>query len=124
MEVGSIYRLLLYQQMYNFVVFGDNWDLYKVSFNDIIVMDNVRYIGSPSNFRSRINKLLFRIHWSPKLNKIINLPFKCIWNSGYYKFNFPNNKPICFVFFYPWVIYEKEGLLVYLRKKYLNSKIA
>lgn len=123
MGVGLIYRLLILNHMYNFVVFGDNWDLYKVSYNDIIVMDNVRYIATPNNFKSPIYRFLFRLHWSPKINKIINLPFKRLWNSGYYKFDFSNNKPICFVFFSPWCEFEKNGFVKFLRRKFPQSKM-
>jgi hypothetical protein len=109
--------------MYNFVIFGDNWDLYKVSYNDIIGLENVRYVATPYIFRSTINKFLFRFHWSPKINKIINLPFKSIWNSGYYKFDFPNCNPICFVFFSHWSEYEQKGFVKFLRRKYQQSKM-
>lgn len=108
--------------MYNFVVFGDDWDLYKVSYSDISKMENVRYIPTPTYFKSPMYELLFRLHWSPKINKIINLPFKSVWNSGYYKCDFPNANPICFVFFSPWCKFESTGLLEFLRKKYPESK--
>ena len=109
--------------MYNFVIFGHHWDLYKTSYSDVRVLDNVRYISTPNDFRSPLLKFLQRIHWSPKINKIINLPFKYIWNSGYYKFDFLDNKPICFVFFYSWTIYEKERLIEFLRRKYPAAKM-
>jgi hypothetical protein len=109
--------------MYNFVIFGHHWDLYKTSYSDVLGLENVRYISTPNDFRSPLLKLLQRVHWSPKLNKIINLPFKNIWNSSYYKFDFPNTNPICFVLFYSWSIYEKEGLIEFLRKKYPLAKM-
>lgn len=109
--------------MYNFVIFGTNWNLYIASYSDVAQMDNVRYISTPYVFRSPILKFFYRLHWSPKINKLIKLPFKGIWNSGYYKFDFKNDNPICFVFFSNWCEYEKNGFVRYLRKKYTNSKV-
>lgn len=109
--------------MYNFVVFGTDWDLYKASYSDVTKMNNVRYISTPYDFRSPVAKFLYRCHWSPVINKLVNLPFKSIWNSGYYKFDFDNDNPICFVFFSNWCEYEKNHFVKYLRKRYPNSKM-
>ena len=108
---------------FNFVIFGHHWDLYEISYSDAKLMENVRYISTPYSFRNQIYKLIYRIHWSPKINRIINLPFKNIWNSGYFKNDFQTTNPIFFIFFYAWTIYENEGLVNYLRKKYPNSKM-
>lgn len=109
--------------MYNYVIFGSDWDLYKISYNEVISMDNVRYISTPFENRSLLLKLLFRFHFSKKLNRLIQLPFKRIWNSGYYKFNFQNSNKIRFIFFSNWCQYEKEGFIKFLREKYPNSQI-
>jgi hypothetical protein len=110
------------QILYNFVIFGSDWDLYKSSYSDVIKLKNVRYISNPYYFRSSISKLLYRIHWSPIINKFFKLPFKWIWNTGYYKFDFDDDKPICFLFFSNWCEYEKHGLLTSLKKSYPHSK--
>jgi len=109
--------------MYNFVIFGSNWDLYKVSYSDLNRLENVRYISTPYEFRSPVFKFLYRLHWSPKINRFVNLPFKKIWNSGYFKNDFFDDNPICFIFFSSKCVYEKDGLLKYLRIKYHNSKM-
>lgn len=109
--------------MYNFVIFGSTWDLYKISYSDVIGLSNVKYVSSPYVYRQPILKFLFRLHWTPKINKYMRIPFKSVWNSGYYKDDFKNKNSICFVFFYPWCVYQKYGLLKYLRKKYPNSKM-
>jgi len=109
--------------MYNYVIFGSDWDLYKVSYSDLDSLENVRYISTPYEFRSKILKFLFRLHCTPKINNIISLPLKSIWNSGYFKNDFQNNSPICFIFFSSRSIYEQHGLVKYLRKKYPASKM-
>ena len=95
--------------MYNYVIFGTDWDLYKIAYSDLNKVNNVKYIPTPYEFRNHIFKLLYRLHCSPRINKIINLPFKSIWNSGYFRNDFKNNKPICFIFFSNWYDIEKRG---------------
>lgn len=109
--------------MYNYVIFGSNWDLYRVSYSDLDGLANVKYISTPYEFRSPVLKFLYRLHWSPTISRFINLPFKSIWNSGYFKNGFQDEIPICFIFFSPYCVYEKEGLVKYLRKKYPGAKM-
>lgn len=57
------------------------------------------------------------------MNKYVSLPFKSIWNSGYFKFDFTNKNSICFIFFSSRTDLEKNGFIKYLRKKYPDSKM-
>lgn len=109
--------------MYNYVIFGSDSDLYKTSYSDVIEMDNVRYVSTPTQYRNAFFSLLYRMHWSPRINKIIKLPFKSIWNNGYFVDNFINKKHICFIFFGAWLGNEKNSIVRYIKREYKNSRV-
>lgn len=64
--------------MVNIVLFAGN-DLCRCMFSDIARLDNWEAIEDLIYTKSKILKLIFRIHTSVKVNNIINLPFKSIW---------------------------------------------
>jgi hypothetical protein len=109
--------------MYNFVIFGSNWDLYKISYKEICELGNAVYIPTPYKFTSPVLKFLYRLHFSPRIKRWFNLPFKGVWNSRYYADEFSDNKPRCFVFFPKWCEFESYGLLKHLRGRYPGSKM-
>ena len=75
---------------------------------------------SDQQFKSNI---IIRFHFG-RLNKYINLPLKSLWNPTFFKGEFQNNKPICFVFTSIWPnIAETTSLLPYLKKHYQGSKV-
>lgn len=85
-------------------------------------MDNVLYIPGMLGQFSSIKKILFRLHFSSKINRYIKLPFKNRWSGSFFHNNFKDDKPICFFFFSVLVCYEDIHLVEYLRKKYPNCK--
>ena len=108
---------------YNYVILSSNWDLYKQSYYDVFDKTNVRYI-TDSVIRNLIDtNPLYHVHFS-KINSTINLPFKSIWNSLYFKNDFDDEKPICFILFEGWAkLNHSINLTSYLRKKYKDCKI-
>jgi len=109
--------------MFNFVIFGSGQDLYRISYSELIALDNVRYVSTPYDFKNPLLRIIYKIHFSLRINKYIKLPFKNMWNYGYYKGDFGNKSPICFIFFHNWCEFEKYGLIKYLHKKYPDSKM-
>jgi len=109
--------------MYNFVIFGSNQDLYKMSFKDATAKRYVSYISSPYEYKKPFFNFLYKLHFSNRINKFINLPLKNIWNRYYFKNDFENDKPICFLFFHNWCELEKFGLIKYLKSKYPQSQM-
>lgn len=110
------------ERHYNYVIFGSSWDLYLHSYADIMDLDDVRYI--PESIRSRMIKenFLYHLHLG-KINNFFQLPFKGIWNQLYFKDDFVNKKPLCFVFTSSWIRLNKFiGLTNYLKNKYTDSK--
>jgi hypothetical protein len=106
---------------YNFVIFATDFYCYETCYDDIIGLDNVRYIKylKPSN---KLVQFIYRIHHSEKINKYINIPLKRIWFGLYFKNDFKDTNPICFLFFGRNLPLEKYGYVKYLKNKYFNSK--
>ena len=111
---------------YKYVVCGTpNMDLYKVSYADLAKTDNAVYLCSPIQSDSKVLNWLHKRHFGVRINKIINLPFKKIWNRFYYKNDFDkkDSSSICFVLSASYMKYEKYGLIEDIRKDYPNCKI-
>ena len=108
-------------QKSNFVILGSDWDLYKYSYADVMNLPNVIYT-TPKNIFGKLY-LLFKIHFSIKINSICRLPFKHQWRKLFNGFEFNNAKPICFLFFANWNQLDDELLLVnYFKEKYKGCK--
>lgn len=105
---------------YRLVVFGDSWDVYQYAHRDWIEDPKVRYISTfrPSGWLGQIQ----RLHFNPRLNRIIHLPYKPCWNSRYVRGI--NDQHICFLVTEPWLRMESAiRLLPYLRRRYPQSYI-
>lgn len=110
-------------QQYNYVIFQTSSDYYRISYSDLINRSDVVYIDQLPHYKSKIAKLLYRIHHSKKINRYLPLPGKSIWYRSYFKNTFPNNLPLCFIFNARWLQhpYIKKYIL-YLRKLHNNGK--
>lgn len=102
------------------IVLGSDWDVYQYAFRDFIENSKVCYIPTfrPKGLLGKIHRLLF----NPRINKLINIPFKKSWTSYYFKDLKEDN--YCFLILETWLRWESAtGLLPYLRKKYPKSRI-
>ena len=107
-----------YNRKYKYVIFGSGWDLYKISYADVSLLSDAVYI-SDEIIR---NNYLRRLHLG-KINRIITLPFKDLWNKFLFINPFQDNDNLCFIFFTSWIAFDKEtGFISYLKQKYPNSK--
>jgi hypothetical protein len=117
---------------YNFVIIGYNSELYKLSYNDALLLKNVAY--TPQYIRSNrpllclitnanvLTYLINRLHHSTKVNKFFKIPFKNAWFEKYYKYKFENENPLCFLFFSRNLALLKYGFLKFLKEKHPGSK--
>ena len=105
---------------YHYVILGSEWDLYKISYSDLLNIPDVDYIGGLQQiFGEKLGKILNSI--AIRTN-IIPLGF---FLKRYFTKHLKNvEKPICFVFFANWVLYDISYDIVRdIKKKYPNSKV-
>lgn len=112
---------------YNYVYFNTNYgkgidpnEYNAICTRDLETLDNVIVVQVPLQKSPKILRLLFNIHNSARLNEIFDLPFKKLWFPYYFKDNFKDTCPYCFIFASSNYSFE---YMDYLRKKYPNCKI-
>jgi len=105
---------------YKFVVFGDAWDVYQVAHREWIEDPLISYV---STFRPKgIIGQLQRLHFNPRLNSFVSLPYKPLWNSTYIRQIDEEN--LCFLITDHWLRMECGiRLMPYLRRHYPNARI-
>lgn len=114
--------------MYNFVIFQTPDDYFRLSQQDLQNIDNVKYIDQFPYKANKLVRKIYRLHFSDKINRRIELPlnielpFRQFWNPFYFKNDFDNDKPIVFIFCGRYAFWAKYDLIDFLKKKYPNSK--
>lgn len=114
---------------YNYVYFDDGAvenghpdknNYYYICTKDLRGVDGINVVSYPLDRKNRLLHLLYVLHNYPKLNSIVNIPFKRIWYPFFFEYEFNDiNKPICFV---SSNYYITPGYIQYLKRKYKNSK--
>lgn len=105
---------------YKLIILGADWDVYEVSYQELIENPRVTYIPTfrPKGFLGQLQ----RIQFNPKLNHIISIPGKSWWNPYYFR-NI-KEKNLCFLILEKWLRHESATqLLPYLRKHYPEVKV-
>lgn len=106
---------------YNYIFYGVTNDFYRHSFADFAKIGNALALGDFFESNYKLLNILFKIHTYPQTNKYFDLPFKTIWNKNCFKFDFKNDRPICFIFeakyFGQWSFFQ------YMREKYPECKL-
>lgn len=114
---------------YNYVVFNgkDNNQLrknpdgyYTICAKDLEGLDDVCLVSYPVDHAPTFIRFLFGVHHTERINKYINLPFKKLWYPHYFKYTFPQNRPLCVVLLTPHI---PNDYLKYIKSKYPNSKV-
>lgn len=114
---------------YNYVFFNSsdtvNIDTNKKSYHytcarDLEKLEGVKLVSFPLDYANTLIRKLYFIHRSKTINRRVNLPFKSFWFPFYFKDDFKNDKPYCFV------ISDKLFITLpyvkYLKNKYPKSK--
>lgn len=108
---------------YKYVVGGSENDYYEAAYADVKRDPEAVYDDTLIPFKSRIVNFLYNHHFGVRINAIIDLPGKGIWNRFYLKNDFSRDDNICFVLFTRYLPLVRYGLLRYLRKHYPNCRI-
>lgn len=102
---------------FNFVFLFARDDFWKsVLGEELYNSPNVRVYKRAFN-GNKFLEFLFRIHWSYKINSLIELPFKSIWFKKMYTQDFKNDLPLCFVYMGGNNIRYDGGFCDYVRKQ-------
>lgn len=107
-------------EKYKLVIFGSDWDVYQVAYDELISNPKVLYIET---FRpSGVLGLMQRIQFNPRLNRLLNMPFKSCWNN-YYIRQIGKGR-VCFLILENWLRMECGiRLLPFLKNKFPEAKI-
>ena len=100
---------------YNYVFCNINEDYLAPMFNELLNIPFVKVFKFAFKGNKLVQKLFF-LHWSAKLNRKINLPFKSIWYKKMCQHKFLEDKPVCFVFLEGKYLSQDEGLVKYIKK--------
>lgn len=114
---------------YNYVFFNstDSYNLNKnrnmycaICTRDLESFDGARVVTFPYDYSNKLVQSLFFFHNSNRVNKKVNLPFKSLWYPGYFKNDFKDDKPLCFIllnrFWFP------PEYLKWLKKRHPDAK--
>lgn len=108
---------------YKYVVGSSTEKYYQVSYGDLEHCSDAVYLSRLIQTDSGVLNALYNRHFGVRLNRIINMPFKGVWNQLYFKNPFERSEKICFVIFAGRLYLDQYGLLHYLRNTYRNCKI-
>lgn len=107
------------------VILGNGNDWCDAILKDFDKIENARVINKRFPcMTNRIIKLFLRIHFSEKINKQINLPFKKIWFKRFTKYICDDkNCNLILIIYDRNILANNELFLKYIRKKYTNCKL-
>ena len=112
---------------YNYIVLGNENEYYTLGYSDLDKYNDAVYIDSPSYAKGICGKIigfLRKVHTSEKVNSIVKLPGKSVWNKHLINYKFNNDKPVCFIFFCGCTFSDQipYGLIDFLKKNYINAR--
>lgn len=113
---------------YNYVLFNSPDNKLKIDYDayyticamDLDKTDQTRLITYPLDTKPFLLRYLYAVHHSEKINRKIRLPLKSLWFPFYFKNDFKNKKPLCFLFLNHTIPLD---YLKYLKNKYPDCKL-
>lgn len=108
---------------YNFVIAG-GYGFYEVAYSDLYNLPNVAYFSSYiDKIESSIKRLVLRVNFNLKLNRIVKTPFAGLAYSWLFPHTFVDDKPLCFLFFGTQFAVINTSYIEYLRRCYPDAKL-
>lgn len=108
---------------YNYVICGAG-GYYDIGYRDIMDLSGVNYYSSYDDcVKTKLGKLLVRLNFSDKVNRMVSTPFSRLVYPLIYKPNFGEKKPLCYLFFGNVQYVYQSSFLDYLRSTYPDMKL-
>ena len=108
---------------YNFVIFATTFDWYKIMYSEVLERPDVRFYQDINEFFSPVERTLYKLHMSRKVNRVISLPNKERWfKKVVNQIQFENQNPVCFIWYSHFVREIKRGMLDYIKMVLPDSK--
>ena len=105
---------------YNYVFYGISNSYMRHSHADVAGLENVRLYDTFYSGDNILAKKLFKAHTYAEFNRFFKLPFKGIWTSHCFNFNFQNNRPICFIMGARY--FNQDYFFEIMKKKYSECR--
>ena len=107
---------------YRYVLYNMNAPYFEPMLAPLGKLANVRIYEGPNGGKGLLG-LLFRTHWSHKLNHgKLRMPFKRIWYKSMYG-TMQDDTPTCFVFFGAKFAAEDRSFLTYIKRQNPQNRI-
>lgn len=108
---------------YNYVICGAG-GYYDIGYRDIMDLSGVNYYSSYIDCaKTKLGKLLVRLNFSEKVNRIVSTPLSRLVYPLVYKPSFDEKKPLCYLFFGNVQYVYQTSFLDYLRATYPEVKL-
>lgn len=109
---------------YNYVIYSAEGDYIRAMLQDLDGKNFVEVCDDAFLSGGRLCHLLFKLHFSAKINSRIRLPLKRLWFKRMTKHGFDNDKPICRVSLGGKYLSEYKEFTDWLKRTYPNDKSA
>lgn len=108
---------------YNYIVCGAQ-GFYEIAYHDLCLYDNVSFFSRDDiGFENVISHKLLRLNFSKKINRYLECPFRHFVFPRLLNHSFPNNKPICYIFFGNTHYIFQSPFIQYIRKHSNQARI-
>lgn len=102
---------------YNYVIMATIFDWYQYMYQEIIGTENVKYYKDFGELLKPWERVLYKIHLSKRLNKIVHLPGKKIWyKKAIERIKFDNDRPVCFIWYSHFSKEIEHGMPEYIKE--------
>lgn len=114
---------------YNYVIFNssDNNKLrrnpdgyYTICLQELESCESIRIVSQPLDYTPHLLRIIYSMHNSAKIAKKVRLPLKSCWYPFYFRNDFKDDKPLCFIILSRSLPFS---YLEYLKNHYRGSKL-
>lgn len=113
---------MLDKMTYNYIIWGST-GFYEIAYRDLFALPNILYLRHYSQtVNGLLARLLTRLTFSQKVNRITAYPFRSYTFPRLLSFSFPEDKPLCFIFFGINAFLFQSPYLSYLKHRYPQAK--